>query len=252
MSAHSPNLLSTSEPAPFEIFNPAGRSELVLLCDHGSNRIPSRLVNLGLNAELLASHIAWDAGAAELALALSHRLDAILITTNYSRLVIDCNRHLTAEDSIPKVSDHTPIPGNENLSEQDRDSRAEQLFQPYHREIRRILESRNPCRTRVLSVHSFTPVLAGIERPWSAGVCYQRSRHWASKWIAALEARIADQIGNNQPYAIEREIDYTLPIHCEVQQIPCIMLEVRQDKIADSDGVQRWSELLAQCWLGMV
>jgi predicted N-formylglutamate amidohydrolase len=252
MSAVHRFSLDTEEPPPFELVNATGRSELVLICDHADNRIPSSLQRLGLSIDLLSSHIAWDVGAADLARALSKRLDATLVLANYSRLLIDCNRHPAASDSIPVVSDGNRIPGNEQLSDEDRALRLETLFQPYHQEISRVLESRTQRRTRVVSVHSFTPVLAGTERPWSVGVCYNQSEHWASQWIAALESRIQEQIGDNQPYAIEREIDYTLPVHCEAQQIPCIMLEVRQDQIADSSNVQRWCELLAQCWLGMV
>lgn len=100
-------LLGADDPKPFELVNSEGRSELVLFCDHASNRVPASLNNLGLSDEQLASHIGWDPGAALLARALSVRLDAPLLLSNYSRLVIDCNRHPTAADSIPTTSDGT-------------------------------------------------------------------------------------------------------------------------------------------------
>lgn len=64
---------------------------------------------LGLSATALASHIAWDPGAVEVARRLAEHLDAPLIASGYSRLVIDCNRPLTSEESITSTSDQRPV-----------------------------------------------------------------------------------------------------------------------------------------------
>lgn len=245
------SLLSDQEPPPFEIINPEGRSELVLLCDHASNRVPFSLNGLGLSDTLLASHIAWDPGAAALARALAARLDAILILSNYSRLVIDCNRPPGHRDSIPESSDSISIPGNAGLDKEERHKRQAELFEPYHSAIAQLLEKREGRPTQVVSIHSFTPVLAGISRPWSIGVCYQASHLWAKYWLVALRDRQIEEVGDNEPYDIDSTIDYTLPVHCEANDIPCLMLEVRQDKLEETQSVQRWSELIAQCWLSM-
>jgi predicted N-formylglutamate amidohydrolase len=93
---------------------------------------------------------------------------------------------------------------------------------------------------------------------------------WAAQWLASLSARLTESVGDNQPYEIEQHIDYTLPsvgdnqpyeieqhidytlpVHSEARQIPGIMLEIRQDKLQHHDAVQRWSELIDQCWLSM-
>jgi predicted N-formylglutamate amidohydrolase len=252
-------LLGADEPDAFELINPEGHSELVLFCDHASNRVPAILSNLGLSDELLASHIGWDPGAALLARALSARLDAPLLLTSYSRLVIDCNRSPSAAASIPAISDGTVIPGNAALSEDDAQLRRSSLFDPYHDAIGQLLDARDTLPTRLLSIHSFTPSLAGFERPWPIGVCYQldasraaQDASWAAQWLAALGARLTEPVGDNQPYEIEPHIDYTLPAHGEARQLPSVMLEIRQDTLQDHDAVQRWSELVAQCWLSMV
>lgn len=244
-------LLSGQEPAAFEIFNPDGRSELVLICDHASNRVPDVLDNLGLTDLQLSGHIAWDPGAAALARALATRLDAVLILSNYSRLVIDCNRPPTNADSIPETSDGITIPGNVGLDEQESRKRITELFDPYQNAIATLLNERLERPTQVLSIHSFTPVLAGVSRPWSLGVCYQVNHLWAKQWLIALRDRQIEDVGDNQPYDVDSEIDYTLPVQCESNDIPCIMLEVRQDKLKEKQSVQRWSELIAQCWLSM-
>ena len=244
-------LQGKGEPEPFELINPKGSSELVLLCDHASNRVPACLNNLGLSDEQLASHISWDPGAALLAKALAARLDAPLLLSNYSRLVIDCNRPPSAADSIPATSDGAVIPGNAGLSAEDAQLRRSSLFDPYHYAIRQLLDARDTRANRLLSIHSFTPSLAGSERPWSVGVCYRIDATWAAQWLAALGARLTEPVGDNQPYEIEQHIDYTLPAHSEARQLPGIMLEIRQDKLQGQDAVQRWSELIAECWLSM-
>jgi predicted N-formylglutamate amidohydrolase len=251
-------LLGADDPEPFELVNSEGRSELVLFCDHASNRVPASLNNLGLSDEQLASHIGWDPGAAFLARALSVRLDAPLLLSNYSRLVIDCNRHPAAADSMPTISDGTAIPGNAALSAEDAQLRRRSLFDPYHDAIGRLLDARDQRPTRLLSIHSFTPSLAGFERPWSVGVCYRLDTSlaapdiaWAAHWLAALRARLPEPVGDNQPYEIERDIDYTLPVHGQTRKLPGVMLEFRQDELQGRDAVQHWSELIAQCWLGV-
>ena len=244
-------LLGADEPEPFELINPEGRSELVLLCDHASNRVPARLNNLGLDDELLASHIGWDPGAASLAKALAARLDAPLLLSTYSRLVIDCNRHPTAAASIPATSDGVVVPGNTALSDADAKLRRNSLFDPYHDAIDQLLDTRDRRATRLLSIHSFTPFLAGFDRPWSIGVCYRLDASWAAQWLAALRATLTEPVGDNQPYEIEQDIDYTLPMHGEARQLPGIMLEFRQDTLQDQHAVQRWSERIAECWSSM-
>ena len=251
MSKALTTLLGEDEPEPFELINPKGRSELVLFCDHASNRVPACLNNLGISDDQLASHIGWDPGAALLAKALAARLDAPLLLSNYSRLVIDCNRSPTAADSIPTTSDGTVIPGNAALSAEDLQLRRGSLFDPYHDAIRQFLDARGTRETRLLSIHSFTPSLAGFERPWSVGVCYRLDASWAAQWLAALGTRLTESVGENQPYEIEEQIDYTLPVHGEARQLPSLMLEIRQDKLQDQVAVQSWSELIAQCWLSM-
>jgi predicted N-formylglutamate amidohydrolase len=72
-------LLTAHEPAPFTIELPQGRSEFLLVCDHASRLVPKALGSLGLDDAQLASHIAWDIGAAGGARQLSAALDATLL-----------------------------------------------------------------------------------------------------------------------------------------------------------------------------
>ena len=121
-------------------------------------------------------HIAWDIGIAGVAETLSKHLDAHLIAQRYSRLVIDCNRPPDVASSIPRISEATTIPGNEGLSREAAAMRRAQIFDPYHRRIDEIIDQRGSAGmpTVLVSLHSFTPVYAGIARPWHIGTLYQR------------------------------------------------------------------------------
>lgn len=243
-------LLGAHEPGPFELIRPTGQSDIVIVCDHAANRIPERLNKLGLDDNALNSHIAWDPGAAELARRLSSRLDATLILSNYSRLVIDCNRAPDDPESILANSDGIPVPGNSNIDQQEAVRRRKTLFDPYQQAIASILKRRDPETARLLSIHSFSPVLNGRERPWTIGVCYEQSEEWARAMLTGLRTRLnsdADPIGDNQPYDVDSKIDYTLPRQGQKYGIASLMLELRQDRLADDAMVKRWCEIIAGC-----
>lgn len=251
-------LLGDNEPAAYELVNAGSQSKLVLVCDHASNRVPASLGTLGLSELQLDSHIGWDSGAAAVARNLAARLNAPLVLSNYSRLVIDCNRWPIATDSIPVISGGVPIPGNAALSEDEKFERRLTLFEPYQAEVATMLGNAAP-QCILLSIHSFTPSLFGVDRPWSIGVCYHRDTALAQGWLSALQKSIdsrsaetgTELVGNNEPYDVEAGCDYTIPVQGESCEIPSIMLEIRQDKIQDHAGVQRWSDIIAEAWLSM-
>ena len=241
-------LLDSSEPASFELINATGSSDVVLVCDHASNRIPIQFHALGLSVQELSSHIAWDPGALWVARYLSIRLDAPLLLSNYSRLVIDCNRNPEAGDSIPVSSAGIAIPGNQSLTPQESLSRRQTLFDPYHAAIDRLLQARANRASFLLSIHSFTPVMRGVERPWPIAVCYGDGSLWARRWLAALETQLSAPVGNNEPYSIESDVDYTIPTHVQKHGVPAIMLEIRQDEICNQAAAQNWGEIIGNAW----
>lgn len=239
-------LLQSDEPPAVEVVNADGGSSAVLVCDHASNRVPRRLGSLGLDAAQLADHIGWDPGAADVARRLSVLLDAPLVLSGFSRLVIDCNRPLPSRQCVPERSGGVAVPGNLAMSSADRQRRIDELYGPYHAAIHRLLDARAPQPTLLLSIHSFTPVLHNHARPWHVGISYWRERGFADLWRAAL-ARSGDiVVGDNQPYPIESEIDYTIPVHGGNRGLPSVMIEIRQDQIRSEQQVSAWAARLAQ------
>jgi predicted N-formylglutamate amidohydrolase len=241
-------LLGVGDPPAVEVVNADGTGSAVLVCDHASNRVPGRLGDLGLDAAQLADHIAWDPGAADVARRLSAHLDASLVLSGYSRLAVDCNRPLGSPESIAEQSAGVPVPGNRGLSLQERDLRIEALFRPYHNAIARLLDARSHRPSLLLSIHSFAPVLNGRLRPWHVGVSYRRDRRLAALLLGALARNRDLKVGDNRPYPIEDDVDYTVPHHGEDRGLPCVMIEIRQDGIRTAAGTSAWAARLADAY----
>jgi predicted N-formylglutamate amidohydrolase len=243
--AASQYLLTKQDPPAFELVNPHGKSYTVLICDHASNRIPLRLGDLGLGPKSLMDHIAWDPGAAAVARVLSELLDAPLVLSAYSRLVIDCNRPLESPESIAEESAGTGVPGNRGLTSSQRRRRVDEVFRPYHHAVGALLDARSERSSLLLSIHSFAANLGGVRRPWSIGVANRRDRRLAFCLIRALQANNIGPVGDNEPYGIEDAYDYSLPTHGERRGIAHAMIEVRQDGLRDSLDARLWAERLA-------
>ncbi len=241
-----PDLLTSGEPAAFELVNSSGKSNFVLVCDHASKLVPRCLDNLGLTDDQLHDHIGWDPGAAEVARMLSKNLDAPLVLSGYSRLVIDCNRPLQSVQSIPEQSAGIPVPGNLNISEQERARRVNYLFVPYHNAVTHLLDSRKNLKTFFLSIHSFTPVLNSHQRPWNIGVSFWRDNYLSKNLIDALSQSKDIVVGDNEPYAIDTAFDYAVPVHGEARGLPSAMIEIRQDGIRSAEGVAEWAERISR------
>jgi predicted N-formylglutamate amidohydrolase len=241
-------LLGEDEPPAFEVAGRDGRSPFVVTCDHAGRRLPRSLGSLGLSAQDLASHIAWDIGAGGVARRLATVLDAFVAWQRYSRLVIDCNRPLGAVDSIATLSERTLIPGNQNLGRDDAHSRTREIFHPYHDQIRNELERRSERgRPSVLvAVHSFTPVFLDVARPWHIGVLYDRDTRLAEPLLQLLRGEEDLVVGCNEPYAVSDLSDFSVVHHGEQRGIPYVELEIRQDLIADDAGQIAWVERLAR------
>jgi len=227
--------------------NADGASAFVLVCDHASNRLPEKYGNLGLSSEALASHIAWDPGAMAVCRALAGLLDAPVIASNVSRLIIDCNRSLDAPDLIRSLSETTVIPANENLSAEERDYRIAQFYRPFHDAIDALLGRRAGRQTILVCMHSFTPVYLGIARPWPIGIIHGADPRFSDGVRRALgEAMPGLDIGWNEPYAAADGVTLTLERHGDARNLPATMIEIRNNGIASEEGVTHWAGLLAQ------
>jgi predicted N-formylglutamate amidohydrolase len=239
-------LLSDNEPGAWELVNSEGPSPLVILCDHASNRIPQSLGDLGLSEQALSRHIAYDIGCDPLSRKLSVMFDAPLMLANYSRLVIDLNRHPGDGSSIPEVSDSTEIPGNRGMEPAEITRRENALFRPYHEQAELLLDriaerGEDPI---VCAIHSFTPIFRGFQRPWHIGVLWDRDQRLSTPLLERFRQEPGLCVGDNEPYHARNPVGYTMDIHGEHKGRHHVLLEIRQDLITDPDGVNHWAEII--------
>ena len=239
-------LLGADEPSPVIEERRHGSSNFVILVDHAGRRIPRRLGGLGLPVSELGRHIAWDIGALGVARRISAALDAPLVAQNYSRLVIDCNRDPRVDSSIPTVGEYVAIPGNAGLTDADRTARRLEIFEPYHARIREVLDERAAAGrpTLLLAQHSMTDVFKGERRGMQAAVLYNRDRRLAGLMLELLRAEAGLVVGDNEPYFVSDETDYSVPRHGEARGLPHVELEIRQDLITDDAGQEAWAARL--------
>lgn len=241
-----PPLLRPHEPPAVQHLNPQGSAPVLLVCDHASRRVPEALGALGLPPGEIDRHIGWDIGAAAVTRTLSALLDAPALLTGYSRLVVDCNRRPDDPTLMPPVSDGTPVPANQDMAGAERERRLDALFHPYHQAVAGAIQAvRDQGRVpAVISVHSFTPAMAGFARPWHVGILWNRDPRIAVPLIRALEAEGKLVVGDNEPYSARTGCGHTINTHCEPVGIPSVMLEIRQDLISDDAGAEAWAHRL--------
>ena len=240
-------MLTAEEIAPVTVYNEGGSSPFLIVSDHAGNSIPRCLGRLGVPESEIERHVGWDIGIAEVCRVLADALDATLIMQNYSRLVIDCNRPLDSDASIPEISELTPVPGNIGLSVGEKNTRVREIFQPYHDRIDTELDRRQNGRPRALiAMHSFTPTFKGVTRSWHAGVLYNRDARLARILMALLKSENNFVIGENEPYDISDDSDYTIPFHGERRGLHHVGIEIRQNLILGIEGQQEWGSRLAR------
>jgi predicted N-formylglutamate amidohydrolase len=176
MTSSDASIIGPDDPAPYSIINERGKASVLLAGDHVSNVIPKSLDNLGLDEATLQQHIAYDIGTRKLIYHLVEHLDAPAVLAGYSRLVVDLNRSLEDPSVMPEVSDDVVIPGNQNMSREHRNERIHCCYTPYRKAIDTMLHRcrENGVVPAFISIHSFTPQMAGFVRPWHAGILWDK------------------------------------------------------------------------------
>lgn len=247
MTAPDFKLLEADDPPPVTVVRPDGGSPFLLVCDHAGNRIPRKLGTLGVSQADRRRHIAWDVGAAEMAQRVSELLDAPLVLQSYSRLVIDCNRDPKVESAMPLISETTEIPGNRDLDPREVEARIAEIFRPYHDRITAMMDARATAGrpTILVALHSFTPYYQGWgARPWHIGILYNRDDRLPRVLLELLGAEPDLTVGDNEPYKISDQTDYTIPVHGERRGVVHVEIEVRHDGIETANGQRAWAERL--------
>jgi predicted N-formylglutamate amidohydrolase len=243
----------SSAPADIAVVeNAGGDGPFVIVCEHASNFIPVQFAKLGLSEADLQRHIAWDPGALGVARTLARELDAPLVSCAVSRLVIDCNRDPLVFDAITALSEGTVIPGNADLSAEERRARVSQVYEPFHASLADVVaakRARGPVA--VVGIHSFTPVYNGTQRPWHIGILYDRDDSLSAPMLTALRKDASIVVGANEPYSPGDRVYHTLDRHGQSQGLASVMIEIRNDLLATAAQEQDWGMKLASILKGI-
>ncbi|MEP0521239.1 MAG: N-formylglutamate amidohydrolase [Hyphomicrobiales bacterium] len=243
MHANQTLLNSIDGPAAVTI-NANGDSEIVLVCEHASNRIPHALNNLGLEPETIESHAAWDPGAAAVALLLSQSLDAPLVNARFSRLVYDLNRPPEHPDAMRSVSEVHHVPGNEHLSPEDERERVNAIYKPFCAQVALVLDKTisrhsNPV---LVTIHTFNPVYHGQKREVELGILHDDDTRLADQMLQEAAHLTTMVTRRNEPYGPEDGVAHTMRLHAIPNGILNVMLEIRNDLVATPEQQTRVAE----------
>ena len=232
-----------TDDAPFLTTGTGRKGPWLVACDHASNHVPKAVNNssLGLTKDDMGRHIAYDLGAKELSQSLGNLLDAPVLCSNFSRLVIDPNRGEDDPTLLMKLYDGTIIPGNHKSDTAELDRRIRNYYRPYHQAY-----SKLAAKSRaILAVHSFTPQLRGHPpRPWEVGVLFGQDRRLADAVIARLRLKENLVIGVNEPYAGHLPGD-SIDQHAQSNNKLNVLIEVRNDLIKTISEQNAWARFLA-------
>jgi predicted N-formylglutamate amidohydrolase len=234
----------------FEAIPGALNCGALIICDHASNAVPPGYGALGLSREALDRHIAYDIGAAEVTRALAGMLGAPAVLSTYSRLLIDPNRGLDDPTLVMRYSDGAVVPGNAYIDAAEIARRSGKYWAPYRQEIAVTVDAMIATGEppALISIHSFTPVMRSLARPWKIGVLWDRDDRVPRALIEAMlsEADLrADEVGDNEPYDGALAGD-TIDSVATSRGLANALIEIRQDLIADEHGAIAWAERLAR------
>ncbi len=245
LSGERENAASGQTTHPVEYIEGDEKRGVILLCDHASNFVPPDLEQLGLPAEQFERHIGYDIGAAEITRELARRLQAPAILTRFSRLVIDPNRGRDDPTLVMRLSDGAVVPGNAYIDEAGIEQRIHRFYDPYDACISNEIERAIACgiAPMIVSIHSFTPVWRGVPRPWEIGLLWDKDDRLARLLIDSLRRDGKFTVGDNEPYMGGLPGD-TVDRHATVRGLVNVLIEIRQDLIAEQSGIRTWADIL--------
>ncbi|MGM0536322.1 MAG: N-formylglutamate amidohydrolase [Pseudomonadota bacterium] len=240
---------AVEQPSPsVEIHHRQGSGPAVILCEHASHHIPERYHDLGLKPEYRCSHAAWDPGARAVAVTLSAMLDSPLVASRISRLVYDCNRPPESESAMPERVEVIDVPGNHQLTADERLARVEAVYRPFCNAVTRVIAERASRRTPtvLITIHSFTPSFHGQARTVEIGILHDVDRRMADAMLAQARRLPHRRIERNAPYGPEDGVTHSLKRHGIDNGLANVMIEIRNDLLATPEGEDTLARELSQ------
>ncbi|MEB8388795.1 N-formylglutamate amidohydrolase [Rhodobacteraceae bacterium KMM 6894] len=231
----------TQDQDVVEVIGADSAGAALILCEHASHTIPAVYDGLGLSAEDARSHAAWDPGARDLSLYLLAALGGTFVASRVSRLVYDCNRPPEAASAMPEKSELIDVPGNHGLNESARAARAQAIYVPFCNAVQGRIEARKARGqpTALITIHSFTPVYYGTQRPTEIGILHDADSALADGMLKGAAKLPHRQIDRNSPYGPEDGVTHSLQHHGLANGLPNVMIEVRNDLLQTPEDIAR-------------
>jgi len=236
-------------PAPpsYRLLNSRSVSGIVITCEHASPALPPEMRAQGpAERALLRSHWGWDIGAWDLTRQVARRLRASAVGGRFTRLVIDLNRPVSDPTLIRRAAKGVPLSWNARLSPVEIERRMLLYHNPYHETIDRLIIRRlaRGARPLLFAMHSFTGEINARRRAFDAGVLFDRSR--SSAMLLADGLRAAGlKVRYNQPYSGLAGMMYSIHRHGTHHGLPCLELEVHQDRLGTPAAIARMASIVA-------
>ena len=232
----SNQILAPDDGPVAEVVNPGGRASICLVCEHASPAIPPSLGSLGLADADRLSHAVWDPGAGDLARLLSRMLDAPLVMARVSRLVYDCNRPPDRTDAMPSRTETIEVPGNRDLTTEDRAARVREVYDAFHVTLGETLEG-FAAPPVLITIHSFTPVWMGKPRATQIGLLHDADDRLARGMLHAANTEL--KVEMNEPYSAADGVTHLLARHGTARGLGSVMIEVRNDLLQDAAAIEK-------------
>jgi predicted N-formylglutamate amidohydrolase len=219
-------------------------TRLVVTAEHSSRDVPSD-IDLGVGEEVLASHVAWDPGAKQVASDLASALVAPLFLGEYTRLVADLNRRAESIEAVPERAFGVLVPGNVGLSPAAIAARLARYHAPYRNAVEAEVGSWIGRDQNVLhiSVHSFTPNFNGTVREVELGILFdpeQPLERSAADSLGAVLSRLGFDARPNEPYDGRSDgLTTSLRERWPTARYVGIEIEISQALIDDLERVSR-------------
>ncbi len=230
--------------ASFAVSHTEQVPRILLVCEHASSHIPPEFNQLGLSDDAANSHVAWDPGALAVAQLMAKGLDAVLVYGTMSRLLYDCNRPPEASSAIPLRSEVFDIPGNACLTVAERSARVSRVYTPFSNALSEEISRHRKTLLLMVTIHSFTPVFHGVTREVEIGILHGEDTRFARAMMRTKPTDADFCIRANEPYAAVDGVAHTLDLHGKGNDLPNVMIEVRNDLIATEPDQRAMAKFL--------
>jgi predicted N-formylglutamate amidohydrolase len=215
---------------------------VLVTCEHGGNRIPARYRPLfNRHPAVLQTHRGYDVGALAFARDLAAALDAKLVYSTTSRLLVELNRSPGHRSLFSEMT--------RDLSPGEREAIMARYYLPYRRHVENEIALAVAAGRRVvhISSHSFAPVLGGVVRRADIGLLYDPHRACETRFCRTWQRHIAAaahdlSVRRNYPYrGSDDGLTTWLRTRFRADRYLGIELEINQ-KYPRGDA-RRWREL---------